>query len=109
MAYQKPDSEKDYAMILGASSGFGEAVALELASEGYNIIGVHLDRGSGMAKVDQIINQIKDKGVEAMFFNVNAASEKNRQQVLQRCTDHFKIKNVRVKLKYYFIHWHSDR
>ena len=31
MAYLKPDSNIDYAMILGASSGFGEAVALELA------------------------------------------------------------------------------
>ena len=103
MAYVKPDSTKDYALILGASSGFGEAVALELASQGFNIIGIHLDRGSGLAKVEQIINQIKDQGVEAMYFNVNAASEKNRQQVLQRCQDHFKIKNVRGKVKV-FLH-----
>ena len=40
MAYVKPDSKKDYAMILGASSGFGESVALELAEAGFNIIGV---------------------------------------------------------------------
>jgi len=99
VAYVKPDSNKDYALILGASSGFGEAVALELASQGFNIIGVHLDRGSGLAKVEQITSQIKDQGVEAMFFNVNAASEKNRQQVLQRCKDHFKIKNITGKVK----------
>ena len=103
MAHIKPDSNTDYALILGASSGFGEAVALELASQGFNIIGIHLDRGSGLAKVEQIINQIKDKGVEAMYFNVNAASEKNRQQVIQRCQDHFKIKNVRGKVKV-FLH-----
>ena len=99
MAYVKPDSNKDYALILGASSGFGEAVALELASQGFNIIGVHLDRGSGLAKVEQITNQIKDQGVEAMYFNVNAASEKNRQQVIQRCKDHFKIINITGKVK----------
>lgn len=99
MAYVKPDSNTDYALILGASSGFGEAVALELASQGFNIIGVHLDRGSGMVKVEQIISQIKDKNVEAMFFNVNAAAEKNRQQVIQRCADHFKIKNIKGKVK----------
>jgi len=58
-----------------------------------------LDRGSGLAKVEQITSQIKDQGVEAMFFNVNAASEKNRQQVLQRCKDHFKIKNITGKVK----------
>ena len=68
MAYQKPDSEKDYALILGASSGFGEAVSLELAREGFNIIGVHLDRGSGMAKVEQIINQIKDQKCRGLVF-----------------------------------------
>lgn len=99
MAYIKPDSSKDYALILGASSGFGEAVALELARSGLNIIGVHLDRGSNLTKVEQIINQIRDQGVEALYFNVNAASDKNREQVIQRCKDHFKIKGNNGKIK----------
>ena len=33
--------EKKWALILGASSGFGGATAVELASAGYNIIGIH--------------------------------------------------------------------
>ena len=36
--------ENSWALILGASSGFGEAAALELAEQGMNIFGVHLDR-----------------------------------------------------------------
>ncbi len=32
-----------WALILGASSGFGAATARELASRGMNIFGVHLD------------------------------------------------------------------
>ena len=99
MGYQKPDSEKDYALILGASSGFGEAVALELAAEGFNILGVHMDRGAGITKVEQIKRQITDHGVEAMYFNLNAASDKNREQVIQRIQDHFKIKNNKGKIK----------
>jgi NAD(P)-dependent dehydrogenase (short-subunit alcohol dehydrogenase family) len=99
VGYQKPDSTKDYALILGASSGFGEAVALELASEGFNIIGVHMDRGAGLTKVEQIKRQISDHKVEALFFNLNAASDKNREQVIQRCKDHFKIKNIDGKIK----------
>ena len=103
MATIKPDSKSDYALILGSSSGFGEAVALELARSGFNILGVHLDRGSGLAKVEQIVRQISDSGVEALFFNVNAASDKNREQVLQRVIDHFKIKEINGKIKV-FLH-----
>jgi NAD(P)-dependent dehydrogenase (short-subunit alcohol dehydrogenase family) len=99
VGYQKPDSSKDYALILGASSGFGEAVALELASEGFNILGVHMDRGAGLTKVEQIKRQITDHKVEALFFNLNAASDKNRAQMIQRVQDHLKIKNIDGKIK----------
>jgi len=51
VSYVKPDSKKDYALILGASSGFGEVTAVELSKIGFNILGVHLDRGSGLIKV----------------------------------------------------------
>lgn len=99
MSYIKPDSNKDYALILGASSGFGEAVSLELAGEGFNILGVHMDRGSGLAKVEQIKRQISDCGVEALFFNMNAASDSNREQMIQRVKDHFRIKERKGKIK----------
>ncbi len=99
MGYIKPDPKKDYALVLGASSGFGEATVLELARLGFNIIGVHLDRGNAMTKVEQLVRQIETAGVEALFFNINAAAEKNRELVLQRLQDHFKIKGVNGKIK----------
>lgn len=99
MAYVKPDPEVDYALILGASSGFGEAVALELAKEGFSIIGVHLDRGAALTKVEQIKRRIADYGVNVLYFNVNAASEQKRDEVLQAVADHFNETGKRGKVK----------
>jgi enoyl-[acyl-carrier protein] reductase III len=74
--------ENSWALILGASSGFGEAASLELASRGMNIFGVHLDRKSTMPKVEEIKETIKAKGRQASFFNINAADPEQRAETL---------------------------
>lgn len=73
---------KSWALILGASSGFGEAIALQLAKDGYNIFGVHLDRQATMHNVERIINEIKSNDCEAVFFNANAADDEKRQEII---------------------------
>ena len=72
------------ALILGASSGFGEAIALELARRGMDIYGVHLDRRSTMPHVEGIVGQIRAMGRKAEFFNVNAADDGKRKEVADR-------------------------
>ena len=74
--------ENNWALILGASSGFGEAAAIELASHGMNIFGVHLDRKATMPKVEEIKNKIMQLGREACFFNINAADSEQRAETL---------------------------
>lgn len=81
--------DNKWALILGASSGFGEATALELSKHGYNICGVHFDRKSALPKVDKIIERIGANGVEALFFNRNAADEEQRAAVLDELKAHF--------------------
>lgn len=71
-----------WALILGASSGFGAATAKELAKAGYHIAGVHLDRAAGVAQVEQIKQAIEESGQRAWYFNINAADEKKREAVL---------------------------
>ncbi len=76
------DERERWALILGASSGFGEATSLALAADGYNVCGVHLDRRQGLAHVEEIRQRITGHGREALFFNVNAAADEQRGQVL---------------------------
>ena len=71
-----------WAVILGASSGFGEAAALELAAHGYDIFGVHLDRRKGMANVAEITEAIEAKGRKALFLNINAADAQRRKEAV---------------------------
>jgi NAD(P)-dependent dehydrogenase (short-subunit alcohol dehydrogenase family) len=71
-----------WALILGASSGFGEATALELARRGMDIAGVHLDRRATMPNVERITAEIRALGRRAEFFNVNAADEDKRREVV---------------------------
>jgi len=72
-----------WALILGASSGFGEGAARALAQAGYDIVGVHLDRKAGMEHVAEIRRDIeKLGGRKTQYFNINAADEEKRNEVL---------------------------
>jgi NAD(P)-dependent dehydrogenase (short-subunit alcohol dehydrogenase family) len=72
-----------WALILGASSGFGEATSLELARTGHNIFGVHLDLRATLANAQRIQDEIRSLGREALFFNVNAADPEKRASVVE--------------------------
>lgn len=71
-----------WALVLGASSGFGEACVRALASAGYEIAGVHLDRKQGLKHVEEIKGAVEGMGRQARFFNVNAAAEDKRREVI---------------------------
>ncbi len=90
------DSGAKSALILGASSGFGKAAAMEFARAGYDIFGVHLDRRAGLARVEEIRAAIEAAGVQANFFNINAASPEKQDQVLDEIEAQVKPGSVRV-------------
>jgi NAD(P)-dependent dehydrogenase (short-subunit alcohol dehydrogenase family) len=89
----------EWALILGASSGFGGATAVELAKHGMNIFGVHLDRQATMPAVQQVIRDIKHTGSEAIFYNINAADSIKREEALDDIQERFaKDSSSTVKL-----------
>lgn len=70
-----------WALVLGASSGFGEATALHLARAGMNVFGVHLDRRATLPNAERIKHEIEELGRKALFFNINAADPVQRAEV----------------------------
>ncbi|KAA0252358.1 SDR family oxidoreductase [Acidobacteria bacterium ACD] len=75
-------TSRKWALVLGASSGFGEAAAIALARAGRNVFGVHLDRRATLPNVERITAEITAAGAKAVFFNVNAADEAKRGEVV---------------------------
>ena len=71
-----------WAMVLGASSGFGAAAAKAWARAGFGIIGVHLDLRGTRAMADAVREEIAAMGVPVVFHNVNAADEEKRGEVI---------------------------
>jgi enoyl-[acyl-carrier protein] reductase III len=89
MKHETRFRSSEWALILGASSGFGGASAIELARNGMNVFGVHLDRQATMPAVQQIIKEIKHCGREAIFYNMNAADAIKRNETLDDIQERF--------------------
>ena len=76
--------ERQWALILGASSGFGEAASVEFARAGFDIYGVHMDLRDTLANARRVEARVREAGREAVFFNVNAADDTKRAELIGR-------------------------
>lgn len=78
-----------WALVLGASSGFGAAVSKGWAKAGFNIIGVHLDLRGTIAAANQVREDIEGLGAQVVFHNVNAADDEKRAAVVASISELF--------------------
>ena len=70
-----------WALVLGASSGFGAATSMALARAGLDIFGVHLDRKSTLPNAERLAAEISGLGRQVHLYNINAADEEKRGEV----------------------------
>ncbi len=95
-------AKQPWALILGSSSGFGAAAAIELARTGMDIFGVHFDRRATLPMAEEVQQKIRELGRQAVFFNTNAADEAKRKEVIaavgEKCRDAATPGEVRVLL-----------
>jgi NAD(P)-dependent dehydrogenase (short-subunit alcohol dehydrogenase family) len=86
---QRWDGRECWAVVLGASSGFGAAAARAWASAGFGIVGVHLDLRGTIAAADAVRAEIEATGMPVHFHNVNAADDEKRAAVVASVAEVF--------------------
>lgn len=87
-----------WVLILGASSGFGAAAARAFAAAGYDVAGVHLDRRATQPQVDALVAELRALGRDVVYFNVNAADDEARGQVVAQLRERIPAGGLKVLL-----------
>ncbi len=83
-----------WALILGASSGFGAATSQALARAGMDIVGIHLDPKATLPRAKAVQADLEAVGRKALFINMNAADARKRAKAVER----MKEEGVKVKV-----------
>jgi enoyl-[acyl-carrier protein] reductase III len=81
---------KNWALILGASSGIGAACAKKLAESGMNIYGIYLRKPKSV--IDELETYIKSQNVDVRFHKMNAMNEDKRLEVIDNLKNLGKVK-----------------
>jgi enoyl-[acyl-carrier protein] reductase III len=101
------DDRERWALILGASSGMGEATALALAAAGYRICGIHLDFRAALEHVEDVRARIAAAGSEALYINMNAADDEKRRVALEALGARFEASRAAGRHPYVRVVLHS--
>ena len=74
------------AIVTGSSRGIGKAIALRLAQDGANLVVTY---HSSKDTAEEVVQEIKDKGVDAIALQVNVREIENVRDMFSKAIDHF--------------------
>ena len=76
-------NKKEWALILGGSSGLGLATAKKLAKHGMNICIVHRDSRSQLDQIEKDFKEITQDSVAFISYNTDAFKSEKRTEVIE--------------------------
>ncbi|MEM1321440.1 MAG: SDR family oxidoreductase [Bacteroidota bacterium] len=76
-------SKNYWAVILGSSSGMGQAAARKLARQGMNLCLLHRDRRQALPAIEAELEALRAYGVQVLAYNKDALKADKRSEVLQ--------------------------
>lgn len=74
------------ALVTGASGGIGQAIAIELASMGFDV-GIHYN--SNQAKAEQVKKQVEELGQKAVILQADLKSSAECSKIVDKCVEEF--------------------
>ncbi|WP_350345150.1 3-oxoacyl-[acyl-carrier-protein] reductase [Proteinivorax tanatarense] len=81
------------ALVTGGSRGIGRAIAIKLAKLGANLV---LNYRSSSQAVEEVVEEIKGYGVEAIAVQGDVSSFEQSQSVIKKAVEHFNSLDILV-------------
>lgn len=85
------------ALITGASRGLGRDMALRIAEQGINVI---LTYHSNQEKAEEVVQEIRSKGVKALAYQLDSSKIDTFDELLNKIGEHLEEKTGSPKFDY---------
>ena len=77
------ENKKEWALIIGGSTGLGLATAKKLAKHGMNICIIHRNSRSQLNQIEKDFKEIKDCSVAFISYNTDAFNSEKRTELIE--------------------------